>query len=928
MAVNTQGVKLDEISGDYGMTFTKFIGSEHVFVNEGKKSGRMQTAFVSLKDKKVITNANEIPAQIRDSLKPVPRRYPYAHASVTCNNLSVSLKDGISMIEGGKAKQDGSFKFWVSLFRHRRAPLVYRKHRWTPKACCYSPEAGICASADKLGEIHVWDSKTGKQKIVFKPVNDKFYHVQWMDDESGIYCGTRPNHGQNYRANHFGKITTAFSFEKWQFVPSEGEDSLYDEHPERRDALTGNTYRLDAIGSRDVGLNTSGGQSIRVFDAARKRYGDKMANSWGNPTTFTFLQLDDQGRLPFIVGTERGAVLQFSVERESGKDRIKLQRSFVSHEAQINSLAVSPSKRLLASSSLDGTVRIWSLSPPRTLADVDFITDGTRIVSVDDGGSSDQAGVWEGDAVREFGDGSYYERIQKIQRGEYQPGDTVRIAVERFEWIDKESVATMKTFKIKLKAAPDIADPLLNFFSAGEDRWIAWTKNGFFNASAKGAGHVGWHVNQGRDKAAKFSRVTQFSKQQYRPDIVNLVAEKWQSAEDLVTPHVAPEEGEPDIAAALAITPDTPEKFEKVRPPSIKIVSPYGFTRTDESKVAVKFTVETPTLLPVTELRIFNNGQRQRVVPEEVDVERRDGIQTTTMVADLELNSGDNVIAIEAEHAETSSNRPEVTVTSNVRQVNQSGRNLYVLAVGISEYANERFKLRYADADARDFIGAWEEQQGKMYDNVKTKLIVNQDATCDGIEDGFDWLKDQKFKSEDVVFVFLAGHASFNSSDTWVFGSTDMNLNKLERTGIADYLLNNLLEKGIEGAGTVVLFLDTCHAGGVKGQTRGEMAAKLRHSQQIDIWMKSQRRVIASCQINESSLEHEDWENGAFTESLLAALKSPESDGDGDKKIDIEELYLRTRAEARKLTDNRQTPTTSGRSSNHGVTPLALTPAP
>ena len=928
MAVNTQSVTLDEISGDYGTTFTKFVGSDHVFVNEGKKAGRMQTAFVSLKDKRVITSAHEIPAQIRDSLKPVPRRYPYASPTVTCSNLSVSLKDGISMIEGGKAKHDGTFKFWVSLFRHRRSPLVYRKHRWTPKACFYSPEAGICASADKLGEIHVWDAKTGKQKMVFKPVNDKFYHVQWMEDESGIYLGAKANRGQEYRANHFGKVTTAFSFRKWQFAPTDGEESLYDEHPERRDSLTGNSYRLDAIGSRDIGLNASGGQSIRVFDAARRRYGDKMANSWGNPTTFTFLQLDDQGRMPFVVGTERGAVLQFSVERESGVDKIKLQRSFVSHEAQINSLAVSPTKRLLASSSLDGTVRIWSLSPPRTLADVDFITDGTRIVSVDYGGSSAEAGVREGDAVREFGDGSYYERIQKIQRGDYKPGDTVQIAVERFETIDGESVATMKTFKIKLKAAPDIADPLLNFFSAGEDRWIAWTKNGFFNASAKGAGHVGWHVNQGRDKAAKFSRVTQFSKQQYRPDIVGLVAEKWQSAEELVSPHVAPEEGEPDVAAALAMTPDTPEKFEKVRPPSIKIVSPYGFTSTDESQVAVKFLVETPTLLPITELRIFNNGQRQRVTPEEVDFERKDGIQTNTMVAELALNSGDNEIAIEAEHAETSSNRARVTVTSTVEQKNPSGRNLYVLAVGISSYANKQFDLKYADVDARDFIEAWEQQQGKMYNEVKTKLITNEDASCDGIRDGFDWLKDQEYKAEDVVFVFLAGHASFDSSDTWVFGSTDMSLNKLERTGIADFRLNNLLEKGIEGAGTVVLFLDTCHAGGVEGQTRGKMAAKLRHSQQIDIWMKSQRRVIASCQINEESLEHDDWENGAFTESLLVALKSPDSDGDGDKRIDIEELYLRTRAEARKLTDNRQTPTTSGRSSNHGVTPLAATPTP
>ena len=115
---------------------------------------------------------------------------------------------------------------------------------------------------------------------------------------------------------------------------------------------------------------------------------------------------------------------------------------------------------------------------------------------------------------------------------------------------------------------------------------------------------------------------------------------------------------------------------------------------------------------------------------------------------------------------------------------------------------------------------------------------------------------------------------------------------------------------------------DTCHSGGVQ-RTRGGPKIKRQHSQQIDVWRTTQKRVIASCMDSEESLEDERWENGAFTECLLKALKDQSTAGK-DGEINIEELYGSTRSMTAELTDNRQTPTSSGRTLNHGITNLAI----
>jgi hypothetical protein len=54
-------------------------------------------------------------------------------------------------------------------------------------------------------------------------------------------------------------------------------------------------------------------------------------------------------------------------------------------------------------------------------------------------------------------------------------------------------------------------------------RWIAWTPQGYYDASVGGDELIGWHVNHGYDQAPDFYTVSQFRDQCNRPDIVALV---------------------------------------------------------------------------------------------------------------------------------------------------------------------------------------------------------------------------------------------------------------------------------------------------------------------------------------------------------------------------------------------------------------------
>jgi hypothetical protein len=67
--------------------------------------------------------------------------------------------------------------------------------------------------------------------------------------------------------------------------------------------------------------------------------------------------------------------------------------------------------------------------------------------------------------------------------------------------------------------------------------------------------------------------------------------------------------------------------------------------------------------------------------------------------------------------------------------------NLYVLAIGINDFQSRGLKLSCAAGDAREIEKAFRAGSKDLFE-VKTRLLIDGDATRRGILAGFAWLAD------------------------------------------------------------------------------------------------------------------------------------------------------------------------------------------
>ena len=82
---------------------------------------------------------------------------------------------------------------------------------------------------------------------------------------------------------------------------------------------------------------------------------------------------------------------------------------------------------------------------------------------------------------------------------------------------------------------------------------------------------------------------------------------------------------------------------------------------------------------------------------------------------------------------------------------------LYVLAVGVNDYADGRLKLNYAAADARAFGAAMQKVGAGLFKSVEVVTLLDAEVTEARLDAAFADLG-ARVKPQDVFLFFLAGH--------------------------------------------------------------------------------------------------------------------------------------------------------------------------
>jgi WD40 repeat protein len=436
------------------------------------------------------------------------------------------------------------------------------------------------------------------------------------------------------------------------------------------------------------------------------------------------------------------------------------------------------------------------------------------------------------------------------------------------------------------------------FIQAKDQRWVAWTPKGYYMASPGAEDLIGWHINRGWTQAADFFPANRFRDKFNRPDIVKLV---------LTT---LDEDSAISRANAEANRNQEEQDILKLLPPVINIVSPtegQGFGR---PTIDVKYSVRSPSGLPVRRIRALVDGR-----PIDVHARGLEGIRGggTELTLTMPVPPRDATIALIAETDQTASEPAEIKLKwAGASEPATPKPNLYAVLVGVSGYDDDAIPdLRWAANDATELAKALQSQEGSLYDKVTVRLLTNETATAAAVIDDLDWIS-RAASQGDRVIVFLAGHGVTDERQDYYYLPSNAEIDQtsglfVPRRSTA-VKRSDIISSLRETQGHALFLFDTCHS------ARATAVASLRNAPDLVPFINELRSaengvlVLSSSEGREASQERDEWRHGAFTMAILEALQGYADGSPQDRVITFSEMNRYIGARVKELTSNRQHP--------------------
>ena len=459
---------------------------------------------------------------------------------------------------------------------------------------------------------------------------------------------------------------------------------------------------------------------------------------------------------------------------------------------------------------------------------------------------------------------------------------------------------------------------LVAFFPhADKKRWVLWTPEGYFDASDSKTDLIGYHLNQGRYKEARFITMQALYDVFYRPDIIQ-----------------AKLQGE-DVSGLMTVTAD---EALKNPPPEVKFTSlpAKGAGKTTTICYQVKSTGGG-----IGEVRLFQNGkliksdgfyrelakgevsrgtqlaslnsraiyqeQRSLIVKEKkgaaasIAKSKGDVIDQCT---EIETMAGENEISLAAFNAPNTV-QSFIETAAFTSTVNAEEPHLYLLAVGIDNYRNKSIGLKYAAKDANDFAAQLPKKARSIYraDNIHVTCLTDANAGKNGILNAINELS-AKIKHGDSFIFFNASHGVMIQNQYFMVtadfdGVLDNNNALISSNEIVE------ISKRIKSLSQLFIF-DTCHAGGVDN-----IISALYDARMVNLARKMGLHIYASAGSVQAASDGYQG-NGLYTSTLLHGINNGKLvDKENSGMVTIKSLGLYTKEKPAAIsatTGNRQTP--------------------
>ncbi len=417
-------------------------------------------------------------------------------------------------------------------------------------------------------------------------------------------------------------------------------------------------------------------------------------------------------------------------------------------------------------------------------------------------------------------------------------------------------------------------DELLSFFPHRDGkRWVLWNPADFFDASQGGESLIGYLLNQGRDRAATFHQLT---KLYFRPELVTAYLDGDRDA----------------IQTALSESVNV-QTILAQPPPQVEILgSDEGVVKDAVHTIwvcitdrgggigAIKLRLNGTPISPRTPPVRRDRGSITQPIEFSACAEGKGGeLFEIDVRLPVDVNARTYKVAIEAENsAGTASETSQDQRLQSVSQIVEE-QFLHVLAVGIDQYRDSDLQLNYAVNDAKEISNTLRHQRS-YYQLGEVRVLANEDATLDGIQQAFeDMIK--TVEPNDVFVLFLSGHGLTSQGryhflpQDFIYESSEV----LEKSSVSESRLVDWLTR-IQ-ANKLLLILDTCNAG--SALRLNELIAMVKGIDEkagIDRLMRlTGRSIIAASSAKNIALE--GYKNhGVFSYSILEGLKGAAAGSD------------------------------------------------
>ncbi|WP_175545381.1 caspase family protein [Thalassovita taeanensis] len=471
-------------------------------------------------------------------------------------------------------------------------------------------------------------------------------------------------------------------------------------------------------------------------------------------------------------------------------------------------------------------------------------------------------------------------------------GDVLALAAGKARLLTASADQTLKLWDM------DSRRLIVSMFFAGED-WIIWTPQGYFHSSPNGDRLVGWHVNQGPDREARFIRARQLRQHLHSPEIVRRA---------LIG-------GDPAAAAIdLRGTDNELEALLTRQPPEFELRLAEEFAAPD-GFATIEVTGSTLEEVESWGYSVLVNDRR--VPPLRVG----DVSGAGRLLYQVPVEDGRNDITVSGENDFGYVTERSAMALVKARKVPKAGV-LRVAVIGINAYpklpeaCNGRAcDLAFPVADAVAFLSVVAERTAPLFERMESLVMVNRAALeaqplrhaalaalvdpAQIIEPESDEIEERLEEfllaagAEDTTIIFVAGHGMNLDEDYYLIPSDGQKRGeKWRKSSLVDW---EFVQEQINDAiGRRILVLDTCHAANAFNARLEKEAADARVV------------VFSATAANNTAAERKDLGHGIFTYAMLEGLRGrADTSGDGVRLLGLADYVYR---EVLRLSDRRQEP--------------------